>query len=457
MFPNSNPQALTHILVLKFLENHNYTSALEAFRQEAKEIIEEEQDNEQINEPLTTIIQDYLFNQLRSNVENISLERSIDDYLITPGDNKFPRYLCESFPQIHNNNILCVRTQTLPIRNFSDGEYQFSEIPTIITGSADKSIRLTSLLTGDTFNVCNNIHKGGILCMDFHPNYHRLVLTGSMDSTCALINITTLDVLQTFKDHLKYVVRARFSIDGNMIVTASYDHTINIYKVVNDESNPILSPTSPYTPLTPSTPNTPLPKYNKIHSTRFGGNIESMCFLPDNQYLVVGVRGDNYLHYINLTNFSDKKYNMNSNGDDWVSFTPMDISPSPRNRGKYLLVSTDDDNGRIILFRTHSSQQIYNFYDLEVIPNRKLTNPRHCWHPNGKYFFTFGIDSFIRVYDVTTKSIVHKLIGHKDIVRDIWFDQDRDLLISCGFDKTVKIWSVDYTTNSNSNSQLNGN
>lgn len=75
MSPNSNPQALTHILVLKFLENHNYTSALEAFRQEAKEIIDEEQDNEQINEPLTTIIQDYLFNQLRSNVENISLER----------------------------------------------------------------------------------------------------------------------------------------------------------------------------------------------------------------------------------------------------------------------------------------------------------------------------------------------------------------------------------------------
>lgn len=75
MPPNSNSQALTHILVLKFLENNNYTSTLEAFCQEAKEIIEEQQDNEQINEPLTAIIQDYLFNQLRSNVENISLER----------------------------------------------------------------------------------------------------------------------------------------------------------------------------------------------------------------------------------------------------------------------------------------------------------------------------------------------------------------------------------------------
>ncbi|GBC01962.1 hypothetical protein RclHR1_00440028 [Rhizophagus clarus] len=188
---NPNFLTLTHFLILKFLENNNYTSTLEAFHQKAKEIIEEEQNNEQINEPLTAIIQEYLFNQLQSNVENISLERSIDDYLIIPGNNKYPRYLCESFSQIHNNNILSVRTQTLPIRNFSDGEYQFSEIPTIITGSADKSIQL-SLLT-------NNIHKGGIFCMDFHPNYHHLMLTGSMDSTYALINITNLDILRKKK------------------------------------------------------------------------------------------------------------------------------------------------------------------------------------------------------------------------------------------------------------------
>src|ERR1043166_326735 len=124
--------------------------------------------------------------------------RNIDDDLITPGNNRYPRYLCESFSQIHINNILSVRTQTLSIRNFSDGEYQFSEIPTIITGSADKSIRLTSLLTGDTFNICSSIHNGGILCLDFHPNYHNLMLTGSMDSTCKLINASTLNVVQTF-------------------------------------------------------------------------------------------------------------------------------------------------------------------------------------------------------------------------------------------------------------------
>ncbi|CAG8691327.1 13922_t:CDS:2 [Funneliformis caledonium] len=440
--------ALTHALVLKFLENNNYVKTLESFRQDAQEIIENEelfeQDNEYTKKPLMAIIQEYLMNQLQSNMENMSLERIIDDDLITPGNNEYPRYLCESFSQIHINNILSVRLQTLSIRSFNNGEYQFSEIPTIITGSADKSIRLTSLLTGDTFSICNDVHKGGILCLDCHPIYNHLLLIGSMDSTCTLINVHAMNVVQTFKDHTKYVVRSKFSMDGKMIVTASYDHKVNFYKVGNEE---MLSRTS----LTPNTSNTTLPSYNKIHSITFVGNIESMCFLPDNQYLVVGVRGDNYLHYINLSNFIDKKYNMNSNGDDWVSFTPMDISPSPQNHGRYLLVSTDDENGRIILFRTHSSQQVFNFYDLEVIPDRKLTNPRHCWHPNGKYFFTFGVDSIIRIFDVATKSIVHKLESHKDVVRDLWFDQYRNLLVSCGFDKTVKIWRVDDVGHDNTN------
>jgi hypothetical protein len=72
---NSNSLTLTHILVLKFLENNNYTSTLEAFRQEAKEIIEEEEQNNEQIEPLTAIIQEYLLSQLQSNVENLSLER----------------------------------------------------------------------------------------------------------------------------------------------------------------------------------------------------------------------------------------------------------------------------------------------------------------------------------------------------------------------------------------------
>jgi hypothetical protein len=71
MVPNSNFTTLTHVFVLKFLENNNYTSTLEFFRKEAKEIIEnEEMDNKQITNPVS-VIQERLLNQL----QKISLEK----------------------------------------------------------------------------------------------------------------------------------------------------------------------------------------------------------------------------------------------------------------------------------------------------------------------------------------------------------------------------------------------
>ncbi|CAG8610268.1 30032_t:CDS:2 [Gigaspora margarita] len=36
-----------------------------------------------------------------------------------------------------------------------------------------------------------------------------------------------------------------------------------------------------------------------------------------------------------------------------------------------------------------------------------------------------------------------KLSGHSDIVHEMWYDEERYLLITCGFDKCVKIWESD--------------
>ena len=44
---------------------------------------------------------------------------------------------------------------------------------------------------------------------------------------------------------------------------------------------------------------------------------------------------------------------------------------------------------------------------------------------------------------VIWKSDNDKLSGHSDVVREMWHDEERDLLITCGFDKCVKIWGSD--------------
>lgn len=404
----------------------------------------------------------------------------------------YPKYICETYSQIHASNILAVRLHNIPISSYVDNDYETTFTPTLVTGSADKTVKFTSLLTGDTFNTFN-FHKGGILAIDFHPIHSNLMLTASMDGSCAIMDVSTMEVKQTFKDHKKYVVRAKFSPNGLTIVTASYDHTLNFYKSddgTQQSGHHILSPNSSV--QSPLSPSTPCPVYSKMHSITFESNIESLSFLPDSSYLIVGIRESNYLHYINLQQqnlFEVTKYNMNSNGDDWVSFTAMDIIPSPNNNGKYLLVSTDDESGRIILFKTFRDDddgkkgevngkrneanrsrilvQVTNFYDTDSpspgefdssspasptafsgsssphLISRKLTNPRLLWHPSGNYFYSYGIDSSIRVHSLRTKKLVDQIKGHNDVVRGMWYDEERDLLVTCGFDKCVKIWCSD--------------
>ncbi|KAF0530103.1 WD40 repeat-like protein [Gigaspora margarita] len=329
----------------------------------------------------------------------------------------------------------------------------------IITSSADKSIKFTSLLTGDIYNVCN-VHKGGVLAIDFHPIYTTMMLSASMDSSIMFFNASTMEVKQNFKDHNKYVVRAKFSPDGSKFFTASYDHTLNIYKFCGSSTPHLFSLhivnssilTSPLMPTTPSTPpilSTTLPIYSKIHTITFESNIESLCILLNSSYLIVGIHDSNYLYYVNLQhtnsktqNFEITKHNMNANGDNQVSFIAIDIVASPNK-------SKNEDIASSILI------QLANFYDIPspdsslissspTIPSiviQKFTYPRLLWHSSGKYFYACGIDAYPRVYLIESKRLVDKLkdyfknngnlkisnsesdndklSGHSDIVRDI--------------------------------------
>ncbi|CAG8487677.1 7756_t:CDS:2 [Ambispora gerdemannii] len=433
---------LAHSLVLQFLELNKYHKTLNAFREEASEVIIENSEvfRQSPEKNLIDLVDEHLISRMTDRLGKLSLQRQIEEELNQSGNENIPRFLYDTFNQIHDANILSVRTQNLPITNFLEGEneYAYSHVTAIVTGSADKSIKFTSLLTRDTFNTLQ-VHKSPVLCVDFHPDYPTLMLSGSMDSTVVLVNVNTNETLQTFKDHSKYVIHARFSPDGSMFATASHDHTVNFYKMLPPSTVPN-TPRSPASPRSPTFNNQIDIKYAKVHSMIFTGNVEAFCFLPNNESLVIGVREDNYLHYVDLVNFQDTKYNMNENGDEWVSFTPMDISPSPHNNGKYLLVSTDDETGRQILFLVNSDVQVRNFYGARV---NKFSTPRHCWHPSGKYFYvTDDTKGDICIFDVATAKIIGRLEGHTSIVKSLWFDIERDLLISCGFDKTIRVWGV---------------
>ncbi len=227
--------------------------------------------------------------------------------------------------------------------------------------------------------------------------------------------------------------------------------------------------------------------FDKILSQTFAGPVEALTVLP-NDIIVAASRNDNYLYFFvpqeekEQCAFSIRRFNMNESGDDHVSFTCMHLSFSPKNEsdeegGQYLLVSTDQPSGRLILFRNpfyatcisnlpgpnSPLKLVKNYFGVQV---DQFSQQRHQWHPSGKYFYaTSDADWSVYVFDLLSSKCVQKFgkeqnntfdddfvgrtvvnggkrgEGHRGLVRCLDFDQESNTLITGSFDCTVKIWA----------------
>jgi len=98
------------------------------------------------------------------------------------------------------------------------------------------------------------------------------------------------------------------SPNGEYFATASYDRTACVYGRQADGS------------------------YELRRRFHFAGTVEALAFTPDSASVAFTARNDNYLHYVQLSDMTPTRYNMNKNGDDFVSFVGMDCTR--RNRGE---------------------------------------------------------------------------------------------------------------------------
>ena len=76
----------------------------------------------------------------------------------------------------------------------------------------------------------------------------------------------------------------------------------------------------------------------------------------------------------------------------------------------------------------------------------EFNRPVHLWSGSGKYLYATcsNQNGPVAVWDVAAEKVVHLLGGHTAPVRDMHLHPSKgELLATCGFDKTVRIWSPD--------------
>ncbi|KAJ3337471.1 hypothetical protein HDU93_001023 [Gonapodya sp. JEL0774] len=325
--------------------------------------------------------------------------------------------------------------------------------------------------------------------LDFHPTIPTLVAAVAMDGTMFLVDVSTGEVVQSWKEHAKYAVRCGFSEDGEWLVSASYDKTIRIYKrelisgglgvlsaAVEETEPDVVTGDSDLDALTAKL-FTPHPTYKLSHVKTFRGAVEAMAFLPSTDVhpyatLVVGTRNDHYLHYIGLTSsspppspeapsevpdvgpFPHLLFNLNSGDDTWVSFTAMDLASSPS--GKHILVHTDSRAGRLLIVRARHAGPVKSLYGISV---DGLGTYRCAWSPSGDYVYATGdgistadvsVGGEVGVWEVKSEKMVACLKGHQGVVKavavmpriDDEVNLKSDVVVTCSFDKSVRIWEV---------------
>jgi WD40 repeat protein len=412
---------LTHDIVAKFLATNGYENTLNSFILEGGDFMsltrEEcyETSNTQLK-PLTEIVTEYQATENRAlNSDLIPAPLVFDEDLVPKKFNEFTDAnsfeLVNELEFLHSNNIL----STLIIPNWEPEE---DSTHFIISSSADKSVKLSQLGHPNSWvSTLELNHKGGsVLNMTYHPKFTYLLATCSMDGSVCLTDLREQTNINTFQNHTKFVPICLFNSKGDYFISAGYDGKLNIYKQKDADK---------------------LSSYDLFHTHTFASRVECCTFIPDTNILVIGLLQFNYLIYFNCETFEIKQYNMNRNGDNFVSFSPSSISISPT--GPYLLVSTNHSSGRMILFELHSDRQLNNYY----LGNcDEFALPKHIWHPSGRFILGTTGNQQVKVLDIITGDIKATILAHDNLVRSFDFNIKNNILISGGFDKKVKVWKL---------------
>lgn len=123
--------------------------------------------------------------------------------------------------------------------------------------------------------------KPGVLCLDIHPYFTDLVVSGGVDGKCVIFNAKTQKVVDSIEKHKKKVCSIQFFPDEQLIAFAScsHDNTGAFYLVESDK-----------------TENSIVEKYRIANHTK---PISSISFHPLKDYALFGSL-DGYWSYHNV-------------------------------------------------------------------------------------------------------------------------------------------------------------
>ncbi|CAK4659686.1 hypothetical protein LEN26_006157 [Aphanomyces euteiches] len=348
-----------------------------------------------------------------TSLSSLSLaENTVPEALLTPGDGVLPVNESVSVDQAHVMNVLSV-----------GGHFFDADI--IASGGADKFVKVHNWTTK---SVVTSYDAGApVLAVSFHPKkiYANYLLVSTMDGKHRVLHLDNerLNLVQQFHDHTRQGnIRHAWLTTGFGFATGASDKTAHVYFATNEDGSPV--------------------QFAIAKSFYFNGTIEAMTVVPPTgnnaEQLVISIRDDCYMHYVDCSTLEKTRINMNVDGIEHVSYTMMDLQTSPS--GEYLLVATDAN--RHFIIKVRSNVVLRSFYGHKAGP---YSQPRVTWHASEKYIIsnTEGEGGLV-MWCVASEKVIHRIKAHEKLLRDLWYNQLHgiDYLVTGSYDKSLKLWQV---------------
>lgn len=266
----------------------------------------------------------------------------------------------------------------------------------VISGSRDKTIRITKIDDGKCIRVFKGISEVNSLSISHDGRY---VIAGTLDKTIRLWETATGRCINVFKGHNGSVLSVTISRDDSKVVSGSEDKTIRVWNIGSGRE-----------------------------LRAFEGHtswVESVCVSLDGRFIVSGGR-DGTLR-------------------KWKMEESRCLNIFKGHSGSVFSVAISRDGRNVV---SGGEDKTLRLWDLETGKCLRVFEGHVGWvksvcisHDN-KYVISGSTDKTVRGWDVETGRCVRVFEGHTNEVSSVAISPDSRYIISGGKDSLFRLWEL---------------
>nr|VFJ55039.1 MAG: WD domain-containing protein, G-beta repeat-containing protein [Candidatus Kentron sp. FW] len=311
---------------------------------------------------------------------------------LTAGDRETVRARLVSAPRLRSGTEVGVRPPSAPPPRSGTGVE--ARLPSGVEAYANWRVlrKIKAHPGGFEGAICWND------CIRFSPD-GRLLLTGSWDDTLKLWDVASGKAIRTFRGHSYDVKAVAFSPDGGWALSGSSDNTLKLWNLATGKTI----------------------RTFRGHSS----SVYAVAFSPDGRRALSGSLDDTLKLWNLATGKTIRTFQGHSDDVNTVAFSPSGRAALSGSWDNTLKLWDVASGQALRTFRGHSGWV------------RSV-----AFSPDGRRALSGSDDNTVKLWDVASGSVLRTFRGHSGEVTSVAFSPDGRAALSGSDDNTVKLWDV---------------